>query len=109
MKGLVVAERACTTKLATSLAFAEFVAGEIAEAIVGCVFVGLAQRRIVENLLDEFVDRQAFVQDGHADVDQFGGDLADDADAEKLFVGAGEDEFEHAGVSPVMWPRALLA
>src|SRR5207245_8314771 len=76
--------------------FAEFVASEIAEAVVGGVFVEFAERRIVENLLDKFVDSEAVVEDHHADVDELGGILADDADAEKFFISAGEDELEHA-------------
>src|SRR6185369_11807117 len=60
------------------------------------VFIGLAESRIVKDLLDEFVDGQALVEDEHAGVDELGGDFADDADAEQFFVGAGEDEFQHA-------------
>jgi len=51
----------------------EFVAGEVAEAIIGGVFVSFTERRVIENLLDEFVDGQAVVEDHHADVDEFGG------------------------------------
>ena len=79
------------------LAFAEFVAGQIAEAVVGRVLVGFAERGVVEDLLDEFVDGQAVVEHHHADVNQFGGIFADDGDAQKFFVGAREDEFKHAG------------
>jgi len=42
-------------------------------------------------------------------VDELGGVFADDADAEKLLIGAGEDELSIPAVSPVMCPRALLA
>jgi len=42
-------------------------------------------------------------------VDELGGVFADDADAEKLLIGAGEDEFEHPCRVAVMCPRALLA
>src|ERR1700757_4025763 len=38
------------------LAFAELVPSEVAEAVVGGVFVGFAERGIIENLLGEFVD-----------------------------------------------------
>src|SRR6267378_434932 len=82
------------------LAFPEFVAGEVAEAIIGGVFVSFTERRVIENLLDEFVDGQAVVEDHHADVDEFGGVFADDAYAKEFLIGAGEDELEHAcGVS----------
>src|SRR6266850_3152093 len=77
------------------LAFAEFVAGEITEAVVGGVFVGFAEGGVVEDLLDEFVDGEAVVEDHHSNVDEFGGVFADDADAEKFSVGAGENELEH--------------
>src|SRR2546426_10498421 len=45
--------------------FAEFMASEIAEAVVGGVFVEFAERRIVENLLDKFVDGEAVVENHH--------------------------------------------
>src|SRR5713101_823577 len=79
------------------LAFTKFMAGEIAEAVVGRVFVRLAERGVIENLLDEFVDGKAVIQHHHADVNEFGGVFADHADAEELLIGAGEDELEHAG------------
>src|ERR1700674_3904104 len=82
------------------LTFAEFVAGEVAETVVGGVFVGFAERRVIEYLFDEFVDGEAVIEDHHADVDEFGGVFADDADAKELLIGAGKDELEHAcGVS----------
>ena len=58
------------------LAFAEFVAREIAKAVVGGIFVGFVESRMVEDLLDEFVDHEAFVQNHHADVNQLGGRFA---------------------------------
>src|SRR6266446_4329120 len=89
--------------------FTQFVAGEIAEAVVGGVFVGFAERGVVEDLFDEFVDGEAVVEDHHADVDELGGVFADDADAEKFSVGASEDEFQHAcGVASDMAPRIVL-
>src|SRR2546427_9772827 len=89
--------------------FAEFVASEIAEAVVGGVFVEFAERRIVENLLDKFVDGEAVVEDHHADVDELGGVFADDADAEKFSVGARKNEFEHScGVASDVAPRVVL-
>src|SRR6266481_3732743 len=87
-------------KMVLMSAFAEFVAGEIAETIVGGVFVKFAERGIVENLLDKFVDGEAIVENHHADVDEFGGVFADDADADEFFIGAGEDEFEQACCVP---------
>src|SRR2546428_10422543 len=78
-------------------AFAQFVAGEIPEAIVSRVFVRFAERRIVENLLDELVDGESLVQNGQPDVNELGSVFADHADTEKLFVGPCEDELEHAG------------
>src|SRR6266436_263467 len=78
------------------LAFAELVPSEVAEAVVGGVFVGFAERGVIEDLLDEFVDGEAVIEDHHADVDEFGGVFADDADAEKLLIGAGKNKLEHA-------------
>src|SRR2546427_10200667 len=43
--------------------FAEVVASEIAEAVVAGVFVEFPERRIVEKLLDKFVDGEAVVED----------------------------------------------
>src|ERR1700688_1500559 len=51
-----------------SSAFAEFVTGEIAQAVVRGILVGFAKGGIVEDLLDELVDGQPIVQDHHADV-----------------------------------------
>jgi len=67
---------------------------EVSEAVVGGVFVKFAERRVIENLFDEFVDGEAVIKNHHADVDEFGGVFTNDADTEKLFVSAGEDEFE---------------
>ena len=61
-------------------------AGQVAETVVGGVLVEFAERRIIENLFDEFVDGGAVVQDHQADVDEFGGVLVGDADAEKLLT-----------------------
>src|SRR6266478_9102877 len=79
------------------LAFAELVPSEVAEAVVGGVFIEFAERGVIENLLDEFVDGEAVVEDHHPDVDELGGVFADDADTEKFFIGAGEDELEQSG------------
>src|SRR5205807_3384292 len=82
------------------LPFAELVPGEVAQAVVGGVFVGFAERGVIENLLDEFVDGEAVVEDHHADVNEFGGVFADDTGAQEFFIGSGEDELEHArGIS----------
>src|SRR5277367_1899157 len=70
--------------------------GEIAEAVVGGVFVRLAQCGIVEDLLDEFVDGLAVVEDHHSNMDKLGGALADQAHAEKFSIRAREYEFEHS-------------
>ena len=76
--------------------FAEFVARKIAETVVCGVFVGFAERRIVEDLFDKFVYGQAIVEDHYANVDELGSGLADEADAKKLPISAGKDKFEHA-------------
>src|SRR5713101_2578049 len=90
-------------------AFAEFVAGEVAEAVVGGIFIGFAERGVVENLFDEFVDGEGVIEDHHADVDEFGGVFADDADAEKFSVGARKNEFQHArGVASDVATRVVL-
>src|SRR5208283_3529826 len=82
------------------LAFAKFVTREIAEAVVGRVFVHFAECWIVENLLDEFVDGEALVQNQHADVNQFGGRFADQADTQEPAIRARKNELEHAGSIP---------
>ncbi len=87
-------------KTVSLLTFTEFVACEVSEAVVGSVFVKFAERRIVENLFNKFVDGEAVVEDHHANVDEFGGVFADDADAKKFFVSTGEDELEQScGIS----------
>src|SRR5256885_8429746 len=70
------------------LAFAELVPSEVAEAVVGGVFVGFAERGVIENLLDEFVDGETVVEGHHADVDEFGGVFADDTGAQEFFIGS---------------------
>src|SRR5580658_4937305 len=82
------------------LTFAEFMAGEIAEAVVSGVFVGFAECGVIEDLFDEFVDGKAFIQDHHSDVNELGGGLADHADAEEFAIGPRKDELQKAsGVS----------
>ena len=61
------------------LAFSQFVAGEIAEAVVRGVFEHFAQRRIVEDLVDELVDSEAVVEHHHPDMNELRGRFADDA------------------------------
>src|SRR5208337_5626578 len=80
-----------------TLAFANFVTCEVAKAVVGGIFIHFAECRIVENLLDEFIDGEALIQNQHADVNQFGGRFADQADAQEPAVRARENELEHAG------------
>src|SRR5712672_2693609 len=83
-------------------------AGEIAEAIVSSVLVELAERGVVEDLLDEFVDAQAVVENHHSDMNELRGVFADDADAEELSVSASEDELEHAsGIAGNMATRVV--
>src|ERR1700674_176514 len=79
------------------LPLAKFVAGKIPETVVGGVLVGFTERRIIENLLDEFVDGEALVQNHHSDVDELRGVFPDDADTEKFPVTGSKDELQHAG------------
>jgi hypothetical protein len=89
--------------------FTEFVAGKIAEAVVGGVFVKLAERGIVENLFDEFVDGQTIVENHHTDVNEFGGVFADEADSQELLAGSGKDELEHArGIAGDVTPGVVF-
>src|SRR5688572_21126854 len=53
------------------------------ERIERCDLVPLRQRRIVERVLDEIVDRALEVEHCLADVDQLGSALAQDVDAEQ--------------------------
>src|SRR5271169_116358 len=77
------------------LALAEFVAREIAEAVVGGIFVGFAEGGIVEDLLNELVDGQPFIKNYHTDVDEFGGGLSDHADAQQLAICPVKDQLQH--------------
>ena len=71
-------------------AFAEFVSCKIAQAVVGRIFICFAERRIVENLLDEFVDRQIVVENHHADMNEFCGIFANDARRREVFYRRGQ-------------------
>src|SRR5580704_19573255 len=52
--------------------------------VQGGHLVGLGQGRVVEDGVDEVVDRTAAAHDGLADVDQFGGTGAEHVDAEQV-------------------------
>src|SRR5580658_10413376 len=79
-----------------NLAFPHLVTGQIAQTLIRRVLVGLAQRGIVENLLDKLVDGSVVVENHHSDVNQFGSALADNAHSEQLLVGAREHQFQHS-------------
>ena len=71
-------------------------ASEPLEAVIGGVLVDLCAGRDVERRVDEAVDRLARVQDRLADMDELGGLLADDVDAQQAAVVAAEDELDEA-------------
>src|SRR5260221_98683 len=96
-------ERSCIRS-----AFAEFVPSKIPQAIISGVFVEFAERRIIEHLLDEFVDSQAIVEHHHPDVNKFSRVFTNDAYSQKFLVSTAENEFEHTrGIAGDMAPRAL--
>src|ERR1700730_3371420 len=69
---------------------------EISQAIVSSVLVQFGERREVENQLDERIDRAAGFEHGHAEVDQFGGALAENLDTEQLPVVRAENQFQQS-------------
>jgi hypothetical protein len=68
---------------------------QFAQGAVRCVFVDVAQGRVVEDRVDEEVDVAAEAQAGQTDVNQFAGELADDVHAQELAARDFEDHFDH--------------
>jgi hypothetical protein len=62
------------------------VAGHAVVSVERGDLVGFGERRIVEGVLDEIVERAAEVEHGLADMDELGRAFADDMDAEQLAV-----------------------
>lgn len=71
----------------------DFVAREVAEAVVGGVFVEVMKGGEVEDFADDMVEGFMVFDEGDAVVDEFRGDVANDVDAEDLKIGAVKDEF----------------
>src|SRR5262249_11384218 len=67
---------------------------QVPEAVVRGVLVGLADRRIVEDAVDERVDGAARLEHHEPDVDQLRGRQADDVHAEEFLVLPPEDELD---------------
>ena len=64
-------------------------------AVKGRRLVALRQRGIVENRVDEIIDRAAECHHRLTDVDQLAGAFADDVHAQQLVVLAMKDQLEH--------------
>src|SRR5580698_2285090 len=96
-------QRAGSIGSSNRLAFAHLMTGQIAQALIGGVFIRLAESGIVKDLFDKLVDGQVVVENHHSDVNQLGSALADDAHSQQPFVSAREDELQHSrGVSDDM-------
>jgi hypothetical protein len=79
---------------------------QLAERIVGGVFVHIAEGGIVEDRVDEKVDVALEMQAGQADVNQFAGDFADDVRRPGACRwGLRISSFTMPSVSPMIWPR----
>src|SRR5438034_8205735 len=82
---------------------------EVAETVVGGVFVGVSQRGVVVDRLDKGIDGSAVRHDVRSNVNQLRRQLADVMNAEQLLVRGGENEFEHASeVTDDLSTRALV-
>ena len=77
-------------------AYRLLLAGHAVPGVEGGDLVGLGQGREVEGILDEIVQRAFQVEHGLADVDQFGGALANDMDAEQAPGLQREQHFQEA-------------
>src|SRR2546426_11754753 len=64
------------------------------DAVEGRRAVTLGEGGVIEDVVDEEVHCSAVSQDCLADVDEFGGAVAEDVDAEQLQRGAMEDELQ---------------
>ena len=74
------------------------VALQLVHSIEGGHFVRLGECGVIEYGIAEIFDRAAVVQHGLADVDDFGGALADGVNAEQLFCVAVKEQLQHAGL-----------
>src|SRR5438876_1046751 len=72
-------------------------ASEAIQAVQRGHLVGLRERRVVEDVVDEVVDGPAEGEDRLADVHELRGLLADDVDATEPVRGALEEQLQHAG------------
>src|SRR5579883_1370456 len=75
--------------------FAE--SGELVEAVERRSLVAFRQGRVVKDGIDEVIHGSAENHDGLADVQQLGGALADDVDAQHLLRFAMEDDLQASG------------
>ena len=80
---------------------------ELVQAVERRRLIAFGQSRIVEDRIDEIVDRTP--EDHHrlADVQQLAGAFADDMHAEQLRVSRWKMNFRRPVVSPRIWPRAI--
>src|SRR6266852_8488181 len=98
-----------TKKRYRSSAFSQLVPRQISQPVVRRILIGLAQRRIIENLLDELINRQSVVQHHHSDVNQLRRRLPDHRHSQQLAVRALEYQLQHPRrVSRNMAPRVVL-
>ena len=67
--------------------------------VEGGDLVGFGERRVVEDRIPEVSDITVVLHDRLADVDQFGGTLAEDVNAEQLQGFAMEQQLQSAGLA----------
>src|ERR1700690_1359551 len=79
------------------LPFAEFMAGEISQAIIGSVLVHFRESRIVENKIDEDGDREVGFERHHSQMNEFGGVVADDLHTQQTTIRLRENQFQKTG------------
>ena len=75
-----------TSDESRALTLAEFVAGKISQAVVGGVFIHFGKRRVIEDEVDENIERHVGLQRHHSQMNQLGGTFADDLHAEQAAV-----------------------
>ena len=101
------ARYACVLQSGRRLLSSPSETGELVETVERRRLVALGERRIVENRVDEVVDRGAQREHGLADVNQLRGPFTDDVNAEQGPGLAVEDDLQPARRVAADLPRAI--
>src|SRR5579863_2216995 len=80
-----------------SSTLAQFMPGQVTQAIVGGVFVQFGKRWKIKNHFDERINRSAGFQHRHAEMNQFGGILPENLHPEQLPRVRAKNQFQNSG------------